>query len=169
MSRTQHERYIFWIQREAQKAGPSNMSAISIRGNGMTVRIEVRLDHTRPGSGAWAKRTLMLAIFRRLKPILAHLKATLRHPSHICDDRRQKLYPPLPDKGHDLLDRYARIGFEFRMRRLKAGLTLKQLSARSGLTIDQLSRLERGTREARWSTLRRLEDAIHNPQKETPQ
>lgn len=54
----------------------------------------------------------------------------------------------------------ARFGFEIRMRRLKAGLSQRELARRAGLDHSHLSLLERGRCRMRESTFARIHNAL---------
>jgi transcriptional regulator with XRE-family HTH domain len=51
-------------------------------------------------------------------------------------------------------------GQRVRAARLSKGWTQEELSARSGLAVVQISRIERGVREVRLTTILRLVDAL---------
>lgn len=53
-----------------------------------------------------------------------------------------------------------RFGLKVRALRLKKGWTQEELAERSGLTPVQISRVERGVREVRLTTLLRLLNAL---------
>lgn len=57
-------------------------------------------------------------------------------------------------------DLLARFGTNVRAARLERGWTQEELSAASGLAVVQISRIERGRREIRLTTLLRLVEAL---------
>ncbi|MFB7776942.1 helix-turn-helix domain-containing protein [Streptomyces bauhiniae] len=69
--------------------------------------------------------------------------------------------PLTPPPDHDeITTRRVAFGDRLRIARREAGLTQDQLAERTGLDRVQISEIERGYRDARLSTLMRIEGAL---------
>jgi transcriptional regulator with XRE-family HTH domain len=68
--------------------------------------------------------------------------------------------PALPPDATQLAERRLAFGDRLRAARRQAGLTQEQLAQRAGLDRSAYSELERGLRDARLSTLLRIESAL---------
>jgi transcriptional regulator with XRE-family HTH domain len=69
----------------------------------------------------------------------------------------------LCDEDADMDDAIQQFGENVRSARHERGWTQEDLSARTGLAVVQISRIERGKREIRLTTLIRLLDAFDMP------
>jgi transcriptional regulator with XRE-family HTH domain len=69
----------------------------------------------------------------------------------------------LCDEDADMNDAIQQFGENVRSARHERGWTQEDLSARTGLAVVQISRIERGKREIRLSTLIRLLNAFDEP------
>jgi transcriptional regulator with XRE-family HTH domain len=69
----------------------------------------------------------------------------------------------LRDENADMDDTIQQFGKNVRRARHERGWTQEDLSARTGLAVVQISRIERGKREIRLTTLIRLLDAFDMP------
>jgi transcriptional regulator with XRE-family HTH domain len=69
----------------------------------------------------------------------------------------------LCDEDADMDDAIQQFGENVRRARHERGWTQEDLSARTGLAVVQISRIERGKREIRLTTLVRLLDAFRLP------
>jgi transcriptional regulator with XRE-family HTH domain len=69
----------------------------------------------------------------------------------------------LYDEDADMNDAIQQFGENVRRARHERGWTQEDLSARTGLAVVQISRIERGKREIRLSTLIRLLNAFDEP------
>jgi transcriptional regulator with XRE-family HTH domain len=68
--------------------------------------------------------------------------------------------PALPPDRVQLDERRAAFGDRLRTARHRAGLTQEQLALQAGMDRSQYSELERGQRDARLSTLLRIEGVL---------
>jgi transcriptional regulator with XRE-family HTH domain len=68
--------------------------------------------------------------------------------------------PALPPDGAQLTARRRAFGERLRTARREAGLTQEQLAERAGTDRAAVSEIERGQRDARLSTLLRIEHAL---------
>ncbi|MFD4788784.1 helix-turn-helix domain-containing protein [Streptomyces sp. NPDC058459] len=70
------------------------------------------------------------------------------------------MQPTLPPDDDEIASRRLAFGDRLRTARRAAGLTQNQLAERAGLDRAQISEIERGCRDARLSTLVRIEGAL---------
>lgn len=68
--------------------------------------------------------------------------------------------PATPPERDQLIERRTAFGDRLRTARRQAGLTQEQLAARAGIDRSAVSEIERGQRDARLSTLLRIETAL---------
>lgn len=68
--------------------------------------------------------------------------------------------PVTPPERDQLIERRRAFGNRLRTARREAGLTQEQLAERAGIDRAAVSEIERGQRDARLSTLLRIESAI---------
>lgn len=68
--------------------------------------------------------------------------------------------PATPPERDQLIERRRAFGNRLRTARREAGLTQEQLAERAGIDRAAYSEIERGQRDARLSTLLRIESAL---------
>ena len=68
--------------------------------------------------------------------------------------------PAMPPDGAQLIARRIAFGNRLRVARREVGLTQEQLAERAGIDRAAYSEIERGQRDARLSTLLRIESAL---------
>lgn len=123
------------------------------------IALEIRGGESRQG-----QRTMALAVFRRIKPILrqilfSNVKQWQPWPS---GGRCFRRYDPVLFQAPEMVTPEERRGFEIRLQRLKRGWTLRELAAASGVSHSRISRIERGRVVSRPTTYRRIQIALES-------
>lgn len=108
------------------------------------------------------RRSLALMIFRALRGTFKELEIMdLQDKENKWLDFRYPFYRNYTDRHAPHVETfYQKLGFYIRTKRLKLGLTLKQLSKRTKIPLSYLSEIEHGKHRIRQTTRKKILEAL---------